>query len=166
MESRFIYEAYMFQLTAARRRLEAGGALRPVPAQGFQLTAARRRLVASMAESLGVSPVSTHSRPEAAGPGTPCRSGKIPVSTHSRPEAAGWSRLFRRRLANSFNSQPPGGGWRIRCHNPWTVICFNSQPPGGGWFVQASLVEYTTSFNSQPPGGGWSALSASFSHPC
>ena len=78
----------MFQLTAARRRLE-NGLLAPVYDGVFQLTAARRRLV--NAEIIPNQP--------------------IPVSTHSRPKAAG--NLLASALLEScrFNSQPPEGGW-------------------------------------------------------
>ncbi len=81
----------------------------------------------------GITPVSTHSRPKAAGG---CQSKSIPsvsvsthsrpkaagktaeylqiirdVSTHSRPKAAGLSDFLIRQFTHGFNSQPPEGGW-------------------------------------------------------
>ena len=57
--------------------------------QMFQLTAARRRLAGTKDEAITNMVVSTHSRPEAAGP-WPEGVGELTlVSTHSRPEAAG-----------------------------------------------------------------------------
>ena len=35
------------------------------------------------------------------------------VSTHSRPKAAGFIMAFGSFISNSFNTQPPEGGW------PW-----------------------------------------------
>ena len=61
--------------------------------------------------AFGGQDVSTHSRPKAAGkidlPYTFCEH----VSTHSRPKAAGkyWSKW--KNDQNSFNTQPPEGGW-------------------------------------------------------
>ena len=55
-----------FQLTAARRRLEFQNHTKQVNKM-FQLTAARRRLEAILIGRLGRDPVSTHSRPKAAG---------------------------------------------------------------------------------------------------
>ena len=56
----------MFQLTAARRRLDPLQA-EPGGLQKFQLTAARRRLGFTRWGVITLSGVSTHSRPEAAG---------------------------------------------------------------------------------------------------
>ena len=122
-----------------------------------------------------------------------------PVSTHSRPKAAGnangqvvqtiWFQLTaaRRRLAYlisakrggraSFNSQPPEGGWATGCNaaaDDWvsthsrpkaagitnkqiTIIFsgFNSQPPEGGWLQGVAARACVPGFNSQPPEGGW-----------
>ena len=56
----------MFQLTAARRRLENPQALCGQN-RWFQLTAARRRLAAGKLAHIKPTIVSTHSRPKAAG---------------------------------------------------------------------------------------------------
>ena len=101
---------YMFQHTAARRRLEAVVS-QIKPEAEFQHTAARRRLAGELAkmtlkwrfqhtaarrrldgrllyESLYLR-VSTHSRPKAAGSLTEDEREARIVSTHSRPKAAG-----------------------------------------------------------------------------
>ena len=103
----------MFQHTAARRRL-GYQAHAPSPMQcfntqppeggwlpittmccgwlSFQHTAARRRLAGSVPDALVGVPVSTHSRPKAAGRRKQRRNRSKPVSTHSRPKAAGSGR--------------------------------------------------------------------------
>ena len=98
-----------FQHTAARRRLVSQlGQIGP--AWQFQHTAARRRLDAppSRRAALG----SFNTQPPEGGWLLHRRSRRqLPVSTHSRPKAAGKTTLpislFRRR----FNTQPPEGGW-------------------------------------------------------
>ena len=56
-------------------------------------------------------PVSTHSRLKAAGRfETEFRAGDI-VSTHSRLKAAGCLPDMFGDIQNSFNTQPPEGGW-------------------------------------------------------
>ena len=57
----------------------------------FQLTAARRRLETSRVVAMILDNVSTHSRPKAAGGFNVGCLANIPVSTHSRPKAAGWA---------------------------------------------------------------------------
>ena len=109
----------MFQLTAARRRLEVRmlccGRL-----IWFQLTAARRRLAALATATMQESMVSTHSRPKAAGANLPPKVKEILVSTHSRPKAAGKLSSHSGQYSIGFNSQPPEGGWlQLRaCHTP------------------------------------------------
>ena len=84
------------------------------------------------------------------------------------------------RPSESFNSQPPEGGWQLyRRKNP-DQNCFNSQPPEGGWdsqvasmrsndvsthsrpkaagWLRRKQVIWHGSFNSQPPEGGWSLM--------
>ena len=105
---------YVFQHTAARRRLLAARALHSMETATFQHTAARRRLpTASALEASSLmfqhtaarrrlhpggdpvkmeADVSTHSRPKAAaGRGVGTAPGRL-VSTHSRPKAAACSR--------------------------------------------------------------------------
>ena len=60
--------------------------------------------------------VSTHSRPKAAGIEIWIRKMVLTiVSTHSRPKAAGASAFSRGFSSNSFNTQPPEGGWSRGC---------------------------------------------------
>ena len=122
----------LFQLTAARRRLEPPAPYRrrhcrfnSQPPEGgwmiylftgnmgtgFQLTAARRRLA--------------------------------------------YHQLLEVLLYHRFNSQPPEGGWAGVAGVADTQIGFNSQPPEGGWGGTTVTVTETPSFNSQPPEGGW-----------
>ena len=101
--------ANMFQLTAARRRLVIA-CCRPTTALWFQLTAARRRL------------------------GHDARYGAVCVG---------------------FNSQPPEGGWRSKIQKSLYCRCFNSQPPEGGWQFTITGLCCLPGFNSQPPEGGW-----------
>ncbi len=56
----------------------------------FQLTAARRRLAGNIGFFLLPAPVSTHSRPKAAGGVRRLAVRPDIVSTHSRPKAAGF----------------------------------------------------------------------------
>ena len=99
--------------------------------------------------------VSTHSRPKAAGSPKSGMKNARPVSTHSRPKAAGYTHFkekdgvkkfqhtaARRRLvaqnrnlsiSDSFNTQPPEGGWLISLLQQLKEQRFNTQPPEGGW---------------------------------
>ena len=122
----------MFQHTAARRRLEN----RFIAAKSsimFQHTAARRRLDALPA----VGGAAGH------------------VSTHSRPKAAGirFGRPFLR--LESFNTQPPEGGWQRQRAKGRRGRCFNTQPPEGGWRCSYWYWQANHGFNTQPPEGGW-----------
>ena len=122
----------VFQLTAARRRLEKC-LCDHRPHHTFQLTAARRRLAI---------------------PDRQCRAIR-PVSTHSRPKAAGIAMTARRSRWWRFNSQPPEGGWETATARPAKCRCFNSQPPEGGWCRYSARYCDRRGFNSQPPEGGW-----------
>ena len=105
----------------------------------FQLTAARRRLDVIPQGSVLIVDVSTHSRPKAAGQRGSNNDAAIVVSTHSRPKAAGVYLPPRHRLLPCFNSQPPEGGWQ---HQRIVVSrngSFNSQPPEGGWLPPCRL---------------------------
>ena len=55
--------------------------------------------------------VSTHSRLKAAGCALSACSGQSEVSTHSRLKAAGCSYIKLLVRYQSFNTQPPEGGW-------------------------------------------------------
>ena len=127
---------WLFQHTAARRRLACVGSrshasfsFNTQPPEGgwpfnhdfravysgFQHTAARRRLVPALGYRLGVTKVSTHSRPKAAGlpirPTNPCAR----VSTHSRPKAAGLPAGNNRgRNSVSTHSRPKAAGGKFQ----------------------------------------------------
>ena len=101
-----------FQHTAARRRLAdnwdtTAGELE------FQHTAARRRLGQMAFNITALEAVSTHSRPKAAGMANEFMRGVTVVSTHSRPKAAGRLKDFIQTAMQSFNTQPPEGGWNL-----------------------------------------------------
>ena len=172
------WQDFLFQLTAARRRLAHIRQRHTVFAQvstHSRPKAAGHDLFALLVKFL----VSTHSRPKAAGGhcGAGCVFGC--VSTHSRPKAAGLDiavlngqRQFqltaaRRRLAlppkkawtmSCFNSQPPEGGWGLYRRAGAGYLGFNSQPPEGGWQCCGHTQSRRRGFNSQPPEGGWKAL--------
>ena len=99
----------------------------------FQHTAARRRLA-----DTGRSSVST-----------------LPVSTHSRPKAAGRSRRQSGRNGHRFNTQPPEGGWLQIAQHPNGADSFNTQPPEGGWLSQPTLPRLSkVSTHSRPKAAG------------
>ena len=77
--------------------------------------------------------VSTHSRLKAAGRQHRGRITFRKVSTHSRLKAAGICGFTHCSYFNSFNTQPPEGGWVKLKHLLLQVTCFNTQPPEGGW---------------------------------
>ena len=79
----------------------------------------------------------------------------INVSTHSRLKAAGLFFLRGKSRRNSFNTQPPEGGWKVRRYPPPWVYRFNTQPPEGGWQPLGSFTYRRPRFNTQPPEGGW-----------
>ena len=104
----------------------------------FQHTAARRRLV-SLAPRSVIS---------------------MPVSTHSRPKAAGIKRNRLQLRYSRFNTQPPEGGWKKPPNFPTSAHCFNTQPPEGGWKFFSLTLSLLLRFNTQPPEGGWSVFFA------
>ena len=38
-------------------------------------------------------------------------------------------------ISNSFNTQPPEGGWALRSQGVDEIWGFNTQPPEGGWIA-------------------------------
>ena len=138
----------------------------------FQHTAARRRL----------------------GKPLPSLNNGDSVSTHSRPKAAGVRLLGHGRPPDSFNTQPPEGGWPPNRAPPAQSAGFNTQPPEGGWgsrpkaagvaacavVARAQRFQHTAarrrldtafgrlrfsgSFNTQPPEGGWGVVVAVGGH--
>ena len=91
----------------------------------FQLTAARRRLVNMEARQKGAEAVSTHSRPKAAG-WIRKQQALALKRFNSQPPEGGWDdgevvvvgQQFR------FNSQPPEGGWRIQYFSIYNAAMF------------------------------------------
>ena len=78
--------------------------------------------------------VSTHSRPKAAGAKQETAEDYRRVSTHSRPKAAGADIYQAAAEDESFNTQPPEGGWALSAGSlPCSQTGFNTQPPEGGW---------------------------------
>ena len=64
----------------------------------------------------------------------------------------------------SFNTQPPEGGWdRTRCRQQ-KYRSFNTQPPEGGWRYGADSPLLSDGFNTQPPEGGWGPLLKALLH--
>ena len=105
------FSLYLFQHTAARRRLGKPSRLSAHHTL-FQHTAARRRLVRAFTP---VAPLirfqHTAARRRLASI-TACPYLISDVSTHSRPKAAGFATITLIRVARgSFNTQPPEGGW-------------------------------------------------------
>ena len=94
-------------------------------------------------------PVSTHSRPKAAGVSGSTGFSALPVSTHSRPKAAGAISRNNLLIYLSFNTQPPEGGWCSLFLKKNYISSFNTQPPEGGWdsshtvTLQAILFQHT-----------------------
>ena len=124
--------AFLFQLTAARRRLESRSFRLPAM-KSFQLTAARRRLVfPDFAENIkGLFQLTAARRRLVEALSTLIKLKKFQltaarrrlaagliraeqrgtISTHSRAKAAGWLRRKQVIWHGNFNSQPREGGW-------------------------------------------------------
>ena len=78
------------------------------------------------------------------------------VSTHSRPKAAGtWKCRYRHRC-DSFNTQPPEGGWFRASVVFGEIRSFNTQPPEGGWVIAflAHIGVAVVSTHSRPKAAG------------
>ena len=61
---------------------------------------------------------------------------------------------------DSFNTQPPEGGWSKSSKSHKLLQGFNTQPPEGGWRGRCKSRSRKASFNTQPPEGGWSTYGA------
>ena len=99
--------------------------------------------------------VSTHSRLKAAGQVIAELLIPEEVSTHSRLKAAGAKFKLKITQVQSFNTQPPEGGWRFKSTRFCGRTRFNTQPPEGGWFHKLRHIQRRNGFNTQPPEGGW-----------
>ena len=169
---------FMFQLTAARRRLAAeskpliagsisfnsqppGGGWTLNNVSGditimFQLTAARRRLEKEKMQKKDNFLVSTHSRPEAAGSPCPYPPAEWIVSTHSRPEAAGLIILLPPNdYQVSTHSRPEAAG----CHDAErqsrdSTVSTHSRPEAAGVTYREAAPRYVVSTHSRPEAAG------------
>ena len=129
----------VFQHTAARRRLADKG-FAYNPGRMFQHTAARRRLVQFRGQPRLLLPVSTHSRPKAAG----CATTTSAIRRFWFQHTAARRRLGRglQRLGGgqSFNTQPPEGGWGATMKTFTQIrVSTHSRPKAAGrvWIWQA-----------------------------
>ena len=125
----------MFQLTAARRRLDEC-ASPPNYANMFQLTAARRRLVLVVWAGIEL----------------------ISFQLTAARRRLGFVSHFAVQVAACFNSQPPEGGWA----NEWPaysdqIVSTHSRPKAAGGLIDGQQ-QGGESFNSQPPEGGWQGV--------
>ena len=111
----------------------------------------------------------------------------IPVSTHSRPKAAGCQPRHLYPLVAGFNTQPPEGGWhrlhsalliawqfqhtaaRRRLDRHWrrrdgkSRVSTHSRPKAAGAATRQEIPR-PPSFNTQPPEGGWVPFELSAIH--
>ncbi len=79
--------------------------------------------------------------------------GKDPVSTHSRPKAAG-HRWRCCRVLCAFQHTAARRRLRRGCRGRGGIDCFNTQPPEGGCVCQCPIANGNAGFNTQPPEGG------------
>ena len=79
--------------------------------------------------------------------------GKDPVSTHSRPKAAGHRWRCCRGLC-AFQHTAARRRLRRGCRGRGGIDCFNTQPPEGGCVCQCPIANGNAGFNTQPPEGG------------
>ena len=143
----------------------------------FQHTAARRRLAGTSGRPYCSLPVSTHSRPKAAGTEQGKRQYADDVSTHSRPKAAGHNQKKIRRIAMvSTHSRPKAAGAFLKSYKHLCYVSTHSRPKAAGhpplprWAAvktfqhtaarrrldrQAHGAGAVDRFNTQPPEGGW-----------
>ena len=120
-----------FQHTAARRRLALVILGIRIP-QGFQHTAARRRLAAIAKASAGT-----------------CLFQHTAARRRLEQDSGGLLRL------ESFNTQPPEGGWCIlRQMQHFIGVSTHSRPKAAGQNGHTAP-PITRCFNTQPPEGGW-----------
>ena len=161
---RFTTSSPTFQHTAARRRL-VGVVILKNPHLLFQHTAARRRL-AKQTSIRRRQTKSFNTQPPEGGWEWTNKAIQIntPVSTHSRPKAAGRPLGRPTQEKPSFNTQPPEGGWLLCRHvaRLWTVST-HSRPKAAG-LTRSWGIPSKASFNTQPPEGGWRSGTACHSY--
>ena len=113
-----------FQHTAARRRLVFTASIR-LAFSWFQHTAARRRLAEHLGMRQNGQACFNTQPPEGGWPNIlACDKMGKPVSTHSRPKAAGYGSTKRTPLGGCFNTQPPEGGWFTSLSDAMCICLF------------------------------------------
>ena len=108
------YRLKMFQLTAARRRLELETG-RILTLEQFQLTAARRRLAREMEiDLIGAMFQLTAARRRLEIGEADGLAKTVSFQLTAARRRLGLGRGIQRQCQHRFNSQPPEGGWRFR----------------------------------------------------
>ncbi len=104
--------------------------------------------------------VSTHSHPKAAAARRSSGRSVTPVSTHSRAEAAAPCSQMHNVLLMSFNTQPRGGGCVDRTGFRPRDERFNTQPRGGGCPLlrKFGIISILVSTHSRAEAAAWSYL--------
>ena len=150
------YRLKMFQLTAARRRLELETG-RILTLEQFQLTAARRRLAREMEIDLigAMFQLTAARRRLEIGEADGLAKTVSFQLTAARRRLGGFPAALCS-LGRSFNSQPPEGGWAlgVEYKGNASTVSTHSRPKAAGDFGQQDIV-VKRRFNSQPPEGGW-----------
>ena len=121
----------------------------------FQHTAARRRLAFQLLDGLCVCAVSTHSRPKAAGQVVKEHSS-IPESFNTQPPEGGWlsGGCYICPLLVSTHSRPKAAGTIIGALYIFVKVSTHSRPKAAG-LSRPFMSRQQASFNTQPPEGGW-----------
>ena len=80
----------------------------------------------------------------------------IGESFNTQPPEGGWVVASNYgRCWQCFNTQLPEGGWPNRLHRTHReTVSTHSRPKAAGWQLRAWLLRWD-SFNTQPPEGGW-----------
>ena len=160
-------------------RLKAAGS-KTFSKKSLATVSTHSRLKAAGPSNMGATDrrrVSTHSRLKAAGFYVWNLKVSWQVSTHSRLKAAGYTVFPSLRVAVSFNTQPPEGGWqRVALAFLFAIVSTHSRLKAAGqmedkdnWLKRVSTHSRLKaagraggqnrssiqSFNTQPPEGGW-----------
>ena len=80
-----------------------------------------------------------------------------PNSFNTQPPEGGWNTLSRRKSPTSgFNTQPPEGGWGVVFTTKYLIaqVSTHSRPKAAGLCASFGA-EGMLCFNTQPPEGGW-----------
>ena len=121
----------------------------------FQHTAARRRLAAR--RGTYARPDGFNTQPPEGGWSALFSEYSQLKGFNTQPPEGGWSlRAARPCVSYRFNTQPPEGGW-ARTYRPTAFaygVSTHSRPKAAGASVVYPLF-YPVRFNTQPPEGGW-----------